>query len=45
MVGKEGLANKVVFQQRPKRSDGMSHVGNWGKRCVILESWSAKCGQ
>lgn len=31
-VGREGLANKVVFQQRLKRCDGMSHVGDWGKR-------------
>lgn len=44
MVGKEGVANKMIFQQRPKRRDEVIHTGSWRKKLIILESCSAKSG-
>lgn len=45
MLGREGLANKMIFQQRLKRNEGVYHGGSWGKKLIILESWSTKSGQ
>lgn len=44
MLGRESLARKVIFQQRLKRSEGVSHGGRWGKKLIILGSWSTKSG-
>ena len=43
-VGREGLADKMIFQQRLKRSEGTGRGESWGKKLIILESWSTKSG-
>lgn len=42
MVGREGIANKMIFQQIPKRSEEVTHTGSWEKKLIVLESWSVK---